>query len=316
MSEYLSTGVTAVFEVYAGETNDAGGTANGTLVVPGMLAELGSALATEAGLLKVSLSGNGTVISRTFEVENYIYTQKALTTDAVFSAWERVGSMADDSAKLEGQTLAQVIAQAQAGVDMSNVVQKTDDFGQYSVGGSTLTALVAALQAVDTDNADDVIALQNAFNAFVAAKASSAEVIAGTDDAKYTTSLGVKAAVTAAIDALVGAAPAALDTINELAAALNNDPDVINNLTSAIGTKLEANAQAVDSAKLEGKTIADLTASDLDVATGTAVDKFVTPASLKSKTDAQDLGIAANASNISDLMTQLATAFDNAAATL
>ncbi|MNP89191.1 hypothetical protein D3C85_15950 [compost metagenome] len=316
LSEYLSTGVTAVFEVYAGETNDAGGTANGTLVVPGMLAELGSALATEAGLLKVSLSGNGTVISRTFEVENYIYTQKALTTDAVFSAWERVGSMADDSAKLEGQTLAQVIAQAQAGVDMSNVVQKTDDFGQYSVGGSTLTALVAALQAVDTDNADDVIALQNAFNAFVAAKASSAEVIAGTDDAKYTTSLGVKAAVTAAIDALVGAAPAALDTINELAAALNNDPDVINNLTSAIGTKLEANAQAVDSAKLEGKTIADLTASDLDVATGTAVDKFVTPASLKSKTDAQDLGIAANASNISDLMTQLATAFDNAAATL
>lgn len=144
-----------------------------------------------------------------------------------------VGATAVDSALLEGQTLAQVIATAQAGVDMSNVVQKTDDFGQYSVGGSLLSALLADLAA-----GADLTTLQNSFNAFVAAKATEAEIIAGTDDAKYTTSLGVAGAIQAAIDALVGAAPAALDTINELAAALNNDPDIINNLTSLIGTKL------------------------------------------------------------------------------
>jgi len=44
-----------------------------------------------------------------------------------------VGAQAADSAKLEGKTLAEVIADAQDGVDMSNLVFKTDDLGQYKV---------------------------------------------------------------------------------------------------------------------------------------------------------------------------------------
>ena len=128
-----------------------------------------------------------------------------------------------NSGMLEGKTLAEVIALAQAGVDMSNVVLKTDNFGQYLVDGSTLSSVLAGLSA-DLD-------------AFIANKASGAEAIAGTDDSKYITALSLKAKVDDAINGLVGAAPETLNTINELAAALNNDPDVINNLMSQIGTK-------------------------------------------------------------------------------
>lgn len=47
----------------------------------------------------------------------------------------------------------------------------------------------------------------------------------------------VSASITAAINTLVGASPAALDTVYELAAALNNDPDIIGNLTTLVGQK-------------------------------------------------------------------------------
>lgn len=197
-----------------------------------------------------AIAGVGASLERATQVEAEAGTDavKLMTPLATSQAIAAIGAtlflgvnaQAADSAMLEGQTLAQVIATAQAGVDMSNVVQKTDDFGQYSVGGELLSALLADLAA-----GADLTTLQNSFNAFVAAKASTAEVIAGTDDAKYTTSLAVAGAIQAAIDALIGAAPEALNTINELAAALNNDPDIINNLTSLIGTKLtQAEVQA------------------------------------------------------------------------
>lgn len=181
---------------------------------------------------------------------------------------------------------------------------------------AVLEQLRLAVEAAESGAATDLAALQTAFNNFVAAKASTAEVIAGTDDVKYTTSLSVKGAIDAAIADLVGTAPEALNTINELAAALNNDPDIINTLMTQIGTKLDATAQAVDSAKLQGRTIADLTASNQDVIDGTSTDKFVTPAALSIKQNAQDAAIAANTAAISDLMTQMAAAFDAAAADL
>ncbi|MCY1286993.1 hypothetical protein D9M70_359760 [compost metagenome] len=142
-------------------------------------------------------------------------------------------------------------------LDAATVNQDVEGTPTQVLIGAVLAALEAHIQSVEDGGAGDLAALQTAFNDFVAAKATGAEVITGTDDVKYTTSLAVKTAITDAIDALVGAAPAALDTINEIAAALNNDPDVINNLMTSIGTKLDANATAVDSAKLGGVVAAD-----------------------------------------------------------
>jgi hypothetical protein len=213
---------------------------------------------------------------------------------------------------LGGQTAAQIISAAQAGVDMSNVVVKGSNVDTNTITqgeGETatqvaLSALIAQLQAgiAAAGDSADLEALQTSFNAFVAAKATSEDVIAGTDDAKYVTSLSAKAAIDAAVADLVGTAPEALNTINELAAALNNDPDIINTLMTQIGekqtaaqvqsaidaslvavntainavqetadSKLGATAQAVDSAQLEGSTKAQVVA-EAAAAAKTAAD--------------------------------------------
>jgi len=222
------------------------------------------------------------------------------------------GEQAADSALLGGQTAAQIISAAQAGVDMSNVVVKGSNVDTNTITqgeGETatqvaLSALIAQLQAgiAAAGDSADLEALQTSFNAFVAAKATSEDVIAGTDDAKYVTSLSAKAAIDAAVADLVGTAPEALNTINELAAALNNDPDIINTLMTQIGekqtaaqvqsaidaslvavntainavqetadSKLGATAQAVDSAQLEGSTKAQVVA-EAAAAAKTAAD--------------------------------------------
>ncbi|MCS5420779.1 MULTISPECIES: hypothetical protein [Psychrilyobacter] len=53
---------------------------------------------------------------------------------------------------------------------------------------------------------------------------------------------------------ILDAAPATLDTLNELARALGDDPNFATTITNLIATKLNANAQAVDSAKLGGQS--------------------------------------------------------------
>jgi hypothetical protein len=55
-------------------------------------------------------------------------------------------------------------------------------------------------------------------------------------------SYATNASVTAQINALVNAAPGALDTLQELATALGNDPNFVTTITTLIGTKLDANS--------------------------------------------------------------------------
>jgi hypothetical protein len=85
----------------------------------------------------------------------------------------------------------------------------------------------------------------------------------------------------------VGAAPATLDTIAEIAAALTDNPDVITNLTTLIGTKA---VQADIDAAVAGLTKSSVglgnvdnfaTATSAETIAGTAADKFVTPAGAK-----------------------------------
>jgi hypothetical protein len=98
------------------------------------------------------------------------------------------------------------------------------------------------------------------------------------------------AQIDARIQALVGAAPGALDTLVELAAALNNDPDFAASMTTALATKADKattytiaqvdgafllkTAKAADSAKLGGNlpsyfaTGAALTSLEAEVADG------------------------------------------------
>lgn len=66
------------------------------------------------------------------------------------------------------------------------------------------------------------------------------EAQAGTSASKVMSALRVKQAIDAAIDALVGAAPAQMDTLNELAAAITENGDTSSALTALIASKLDA----------------------------------------------------------------------------
>lgn len=242
--QYADSAVNAA-TVRATQAEAEGGTDNVKLMTALRVAQ---AIALQGGALFLGKTAQATDSAR---LEGQTLAQVLAAAEAAAAAGTSANAL-----KLEGKTLAEVIALAQDGVDMSNVVLKTDDFGQYLVGGTALSTLLA-----DLASGADLATLQSSFNAFVAAKATGAEVIAGTDDSKYVTSLAAKTAIDAAVAALVDAAPEALNTINELAAALNNDPDIINTLMTQIGQKLGATAQAVDSAKLEGQTLAQVIAA-------------------------------------------------------
>ncbi len=254
----------------------------------------------------------------------------------------RTAADADLQAAVDGETAARLLAEAAldtkfTGLTDGLAANKVDKGG--NVGTNTITqvqesidpdtqqpvqtnvevtldTLVAQLQAgiAAAGDATALEALQTSFNAFVAAKATSAEVIEGIDDAKYVTSLGAKAAIDAAVNALVGAAPETLDTINELAAALQNNPDAI----TALQTLVAENADALEALTLvvDTKLASADKATSADVEAGTDDVKYVTSAALKPTLDAQDAAIAANTSSIEDLMAQMAAAFDSASADL
>lgn len=193
-----------------------------------------------------------------------------------------------NSDKLGGKTLAEIQGQFEAGL-----VRATKEEALAGTDTSKLMTPATTKAVADKVAADAAAALAPV----------SAQADKGVTDAAAAQSQADKA-VAAAATAQTQADKGVADAAAALAAAQAAQ-------TTADG-KLGKTEQAVDSAKLGGKSITDLTATNSDVATGTATDKFVTPASLKSKTDAQDLIIAANQQSTEDLVNSLIKAFNDA----
>ena len=118
------------------------------------------------------------------------------------------------------------------------------------VTAPTKAALEAALQGMisrimATAGVSEAEATALAEAAITGRIATAAEVDTGTSTTKVMNVVQTKRKIDEAVAALVNSAPEALDTINELAAALNNDPNIIGNLTTMIGEKeTPAGAQA------------------------------------------------------------------------
>lgn len=116
--------------------------------------------------------------------------------------------------------------------------------------------------------------------------ATNAETVTGTDTVRATTPAGVKAA----IDALIAAAPGALDTLDELAAALGDDANFAATVTTALAGKqpLDADLTAIAALVSAANKIAVATGAGtwtlLDfsqaIATWTPVLTFATPGNL------------------------------------
>lgn len=105
--------------------------------------------------------------------------------------------------------------------------------------------------------------------------ATVAEATAGTDTARAVTPAGAKAAADAAAAALVDSSPATLDTLNELAAALGDDPNFATNMTTALGNRVRVDAAQAFTAIQQDQGRANINAASA-TAVGDTNTNFVT----------------------------------------
>ena len=123
----------------------------------------------------------------------------------------------------------------------------------------------------NTEWVQDVVGAATTGLAPIASPAFTGNPTAPTQTAgNNTTRIATTAFVQTAVSALVASAPGALDTLNELAAALGNDPNFATTITNALAGK-----QAVD-ATLTGIAALAPTANQMIYATG--ADTFATTA--------------------------------------
>lgn len=92
-------------------------------------------------------------------------------------------------------------------------------------------AALMALVSSSTDTTQGIVEL-----------ATTGEATTGSDTVRAVTPAGLKAAIDAAVAGLIAAAPGALDTLNELAAALGNDANFAGTITAALAGKQPVDA--------------------------------------------------------------------------
>lgn len=200
-------------------------------------------------------------------------------------------------------------------------------------GGETRKAAITAISllvqslvqaALNTEIADRISGDAAKLN--TSAVASDAEAIAGSITTKWVPPHALKAAIDSAIAALIASAPGALNTLNELAVALGNDPNFATTITNALALKAstaalttESDARiAADSAEVSRATAAEAlkldksaVASDAEAIAGTLTTKWVPPHALKAALDSAIAALVASAPGALDTLNELAAALGN-----
>lgn len=141
------------------------------------------------------------------------------------------------------------VALDQVGDDMQSVMVKVGDTASLNTVAKTLAEAINELLAATP--AGTLLAASNLSDLIdvVAARqnldvSSTAQITAEIASALASITLGSlggldQAAVDARVQEVVGTAPAALDTLNEIAAALGNDADFANTIALSLSNKLD-----------------------------------------------------------------------------
>lgn len=133
----------------------------------------------------------------------------------------------------------------------------------------------ADLSALTTTAKSNLVAALNELKALVDAAGSAPEVNDSVTNLTNTwSSQKISDQITAAITALTTGAPAALDTLNELAAAIGDDSDFAGSVTTALGNRLRFDAAQTLTAPQKAQGCTNLGAAAL-VDTGTLDTNFV-----------------------------------------
>ncbi len=195
--------------------------------------------------------GGGDVTSVNGETGDVVLTASDVGADASGSAATVAATAAAGDiavAAAASSALSSHAASTGAGAHISSASQsKLDGIEAGATGDQTAAEILAKLVTVDGTGSGLVADLHAATHgagqpdAITISATQISDVLA---DGQLPSSIArdaeVTAAVSAAVAALVASAPGTLDTLDEIAAALGDDPNFVTTITTLIGTKIAA----------------------------------------------------------------------------
>lgn len=158
----------------------------------------------------------------------------------------------DNSEKLEGRTIAQIQADITDTIGASNGIASLDATtklkrAQVPTMNVTLEGDVSGSFAVDgsPNTIVNVVVQDNSHSHTFSNLTANPTTLSGYGITDADTSAQVSAKISTAVAALVDSSPATLDTLNELAAALGDDPNFATTTSTALGNRVVKNADIV-----------------------------------------------------------------------
>lgn len=158
----------------------------------------------------------------------------------------------DNSEKLEGRTIAQIQADITDAIGASNGIASLDattklERAQVPTMNVTLEGDVSGNFAVDgsLNTIVNVVVQDNSHSHTFSNLTATPTTLSGYGITDADTSAQVTTKINNAVAALVDSSPATLDTLNELAAALGDDPNFATTTSTALGNKVVKNADIV-----------------------------------------------------------------------
>lgn len=158
----------------------------------------------------------------------------------------------DNSEKLEGRTIAQIQADITDTIGASNGIASLDattklERAQVPTMNVTLEGDVSGSFAVDgsLNTTVNVVVQDNSHSHTFSNLTANPTTLSGYGITDADTSTQVSAKISTAVAALVDSSPATLDTLNELAAALGDDPNFATTTSTALGNRVVKNADIV-----------------------------------------------------------------------
>ena len=238
----------------------------------------GTITATVTGTVS-SLSNHDTADLAENATNKYFTDARAITATA--ASYDVIGAAAAAKTAAEATASADATSKANAAQSAAEATAAADATSKANA------AQAAAISAAATD------ATTKANNAATAANSYTDTAIStevSNRNSAITSAISTEVsnrntAITNAVAAVVDAAPAALDTLNELAAALADSPDTVSNLTTLVGTKAPLASPA-----LTGVPTAPTAAAD------TSTTQIATTAFAKAEADAAQAAAEATAS--------------------
>jgi hypothetical protein len=217
------------------------------------ITDLATRVATEAKALRTLINGNATDLSSLTTTAKTNLVAAINELDAAIGASGATDLDGLSDVTLTGPTTGHVLRHN--GTVFVNVLGSTF-FETAGAAATAQAAAIAASQPLDSDltaiaalsttaygrallTLADAAALTAAMNAATelvkgtVELATTAEVVTGTDTTRAVTPAGVAAAVSALVDA----APGTLNTLNELAAALGDDPNFATTISTSLAGK-------------------------------------------------------------------------------